>query len=562
MAFRGGGQGDGKNAGPNQDEVDAALQQLFKAYDLDESGELSRDEFLKIEMRLCFEAGEVFHEDAEMAKITIADTDNSGKVDYEEFRDRQLRTFSENGLTKAQIIAHLQEHAKHVFQERVKMGPRFHAGIRQALKKIFHLYDTSGDGALSPEEWIAAQKLVAMEISDDIDESWIDEAAFGAADENGDGFLQMHEFLEASFSMFEGVKRRSDELLATLNRVVTVLEAKRNEDVKETQLLSILMQTAAKITFQPPHDAWQDEPTEEDQDKNTTAWEEKLQIRLPLHLTTVEEVHAILRLSLHLPADTMMAAYFLGPSQAGESGSSRAVSLLRGERKGEGNIASAMDYLSKVNAAPRLFVKNMRKKPAKLVRQQRAFLEERESLLAKRSGSCWGLDWETQIVGEGSMCPPRPMVVQVGDAVVVEVPQSDEQGEYRYVSTVYMDKTDVLSKPVDENIEPKKSKKKKSAAPVADPLLQLTFVGLKEGKCTMFVEVSWEDQEEKLASAHKLVAPVAENTVARIGPIEVDVQKGGGAPASKDKGAAPFQWWNGEKWSAKKGPAKRKGKKK
>ena len=35
-------------------------QELFKAYDLDESGELTRDEYLGIEMRLSFEEGKVF----------------------------------------------------------------------------------------------------------------------------------------------------------------------------------------------------------------------------------------------------------------------------------------------------------------------------------------------------------------------------------------------------------------------------------------------------------------------------------------------------------------------
>jgi len=87
-------------------------------------------------------------------------------------------------------------------------------------------------------------------------------------------------------------------------------------------------------------------------------------------------------------------------------------------------------------------------------------------------------------------------------------------------------------------------------------------VGLKEGKCVMFVDVSWEDQEEKLAKDKNLIVPVPGNSCARIGPIEVEVQKP--PPPSKDSktaAAAPaggMVWWNGEKWSNKKGPAKRK----
>eukprot|EP00929_Paragymnodinium_shiwhaense_P056428 TRINITY_DN28234_c0_g2_i1.p1 TRINITY_DN28234_c0_g2~~TRINITY_DN28234_c0_g2_i1.p1 ORF type:complete len:554 (+),score=149.31 TRINITY_DN28234_c0_g2_i1:185-1846(+) len=545
------------------DDIEALMKELFKAYDLDESGSLTRSEFMKVEMRLAFEAGEVFHEEAESAKMSIADKDKSGTLDFEEFRERQLRSFSEAGMHKSEIIHFLKEQTRRTLSERVKMGPRYHAGIRQALKRIFHLYDVSGDGALSPEEWIAAQKVVALEISDEIDEDWISEGAFQAADENGDGVLQMDEFLEASFCMFEGVKRRSDELLVTLQRVVAVLEQRGKGKVQETNPLAIFVQSGDQIPFQPPHSAWQDEPTQEDETRNAQAWKEVGSVTVPLNLCTVEEVASIIRLKTDMDPATWLSIFYQGPPPDGPGGI-RPVTLMRGQRPGEGNVQGALEYLAKPNAPDRLYVKNKRKKPAKLSRIQRAFLEERDTLLASRSNSGvkWGLDWETQLVGEGMLLPPRPLMVALGDSVVVEVPETDDGGEYRYVSNVYMDGTDVLSKPVDENIIPKASKKKKKGpAASSDPLLQLTFVPLKEGKCVFFVEVSWEDQEEKLAAVHGLTAPVAENTVARIGPIEVEVTKTPFEQRGKDKEGA-FQWWNGEKWSAKKGPAKKKGKKK
>mmetsp|Transcript_53878 Transcript_53878/g.138786 ORF Transcript_53878/g.138786 Transcript_53878/m.138786 type:complete len:122 (-) Transcript_53878:165-530(-) len=121
-----------------------------------------------------------------------------------------------------------------------------------------------------------------------------------------------------------------------------------------------------------------------------------------------------------------------------------------------------------------------------------------------------------------------------------------------------MDRNDVLSKPCHEHIEPKKSKKKKKVAAEPDALLQLTFVAVKEGKVVLFVDTSWEDQEEKMASTQRLTTPSPDNSVARIGPIEVEIRK----PVGKVE-AGLFQWWNGEKWSLKKGPAKKKkGKKK
>merc|ERR1712224_922159 len=112
---------------------------------------------------------------------------------------------------------------------------------------------------------------------------------------------------------------------------------------------------------------------------------------------------------------------------------------------GEGNVREALEYLAKSNAVRKIYVKNRRTRPQKLTRQPKAFLEERDALLAKRTGHCWGLDWETQLVGDGELLPPRPLQISLGDALIIEVPQSDEQGEYRYVSNAYMDRIDVLS---------------------------------------------------------------------------------------------------------------------
>lgn len=545
------------SSGGSQDDVESAMWALFRAYDLDESGELTRDEFLKIEMRLCFEAGEVFHEDAETAKMTLADRDRSGTLDYEEFRERQLRTYHEMGLTRQEIVSLINDHRKRTLAERVKMGPRYHALIRQTLKRIFSLFDVSGDGFLSPEEWIAAQKIVAMEIGDDIDESWIDEAAFNAADLNGDGVLEESEFLEASFSMFEGVKRRTDAILVSLERIVASLERERGSDRRETRPLDIYVQARERPEFQPPHAAWQDEPTEAEMDKNQEEWNLAGTVAVPLSVQTVDEVAAIIRLMLRIPHDMWISIFFIGPTP---DGGSRPVTLLRGERPGEGNVTQAMDYLSKPNATHKLYIKNVRKRPARLTRQPRCFLEERDAVLSRRTGTIWGLDWETQLVGDGVRLPPRPLVVHVGDAVVIEVPQTDDHGEYRYVSSCFMDKTDVLSKPVDENVVIKVKKKKKNAsAPEPDPLLQLTLVALREGTCVFFVDVGWEDQEEKLARTHRLTAPCIENTVARVGAIEVEVHaKAANTTSSKDN-KPQLVWWNGEKWSNKKGPAKKKG---
>lgn len=539
------------------DDVELACEALFRAYDVDESGSISREEYVAIEMRMAYEEGQVFMSDSAASRMTLTDRDQSGYLDYQEFRERVMTSYSEAGLSKEECLEQMKDQTKKALLERAKMGPRYHAGIRQVLRNIFSLFDVSGDGMLSPEEWISAQKTVAMEVGDDdLDEGWVDEQAFQAADTDGNGVLDLDEFLEASFSMFEGVKKRTENILATLVRIEKVLMQQRTGGRKETLPLTVYLQTAEKPEFQPPSMAWQDEPDAEDGTKNADAWTPFGEVCLPLNLTTAEDVASLLRLHLKLTPDQWISVFFLGPAMG--EGKTRPVTLLRGEKASEGNTQAMLQYLSKPNAEQKLFVKNVRKRPSRLSRQPRAFLEERDQLFAQRTGACWGLDWETQLVGDGEKLPPRPMMMQVGETLIIEVPQTDEAGEYRYVASAFMDKTDVLGKPVNEIIEVKtKKKKKKSAGPEPDPLLQLTFVALKEGKCVLFVDVSWEDQEEKLCSTKGLAAPCAENTIARIGPIEVDVQKSGG---KHDPNV--MQWWNGEKWTNKKGPAKKKGKKK
>jgi len=541
----------------SQDEVDEALRKLFNAYDLDESGVLSRDEFLAIEMRLAFESGEVYKGDAGQARMTLADADSSGTLDFEEFRERFLTSYTEQGMGRMDIIEHATRQTKTALTERARMGPRYHAGIRQVLRQIFDLFDASGDGNLSPEEWISAQKLVAGEVSDTLDAGWVDEDGFAAADTNGDGVLDLEEFLEASFTMFEGVSTRADVILGTLQRCAKVLIAARNEGRKETPPISIFVQASQRPEFQPPHIAWQDEGTMDDPEKNASKWVRTNEVAIPLNVATAEDVAALVRMVLKLPVDTWLSMYYIGRC---EKEGPRPVQHVRGAKPGEGNISAMLQYFTKPNADLRLYIKNQRKRPSKLSRQPRAFLEERDQLLARRVGQCWGLDWETQLVGMGNLLPPRPLTIKTGDALVIEVPQTSDGGDYAYATSVFMDATEVLSKPVDENIEPKKSKKKKKkSAGEEDALMQLTFVGLQPGKCTLFADMSWEDQEEKLAVTKRITMPCHENSVARIGPIEVEVVEAKSA-AKGEQGT--FVWWNGEKWSNKKGPAKKKGKKK
>lgn len=529
-----------------ENPVLAACRALFEAYDIDESGELSRQEYLQIETRLAFEKGEVFNEKTTAAQITLADKDSSGQIDFHEFQTRNLRTLTELGMTEAEMIAHFSSMTRMALEERAKMGPRYHAGIRQMLKKIFRLYDVSGDGVLSPDEWVTAQKIIAAELNDDMDEGWIEEAAFLAADENGDGVVQFSEYMEASFSMFEGLKQRTDQIFADLQKVQKALE--RSKPETEPANVEIMLQAEDAKTFVSPLMATCG---------SDGAWLSGPSVRLPGNLKTAEEVSELVRLSLRIPAASWISLYFIGPTTDKPLAP---VTLLR-----DSNAEEAVDYLAKPQAQQRLFVKNSRQRPTRLSHQPSVWLEEADAIMSRRTGESLAFDWETQLLGAAKgKLPPMPLPITIGDAVMVEVPSTQGSGQYSFATKAYMDATQVLSAPVEAVVEVKAKKKKKKKAPDAGPApdapVQLNFVGLKEGKCVLFVEISWEDQEEKLCATQGVEQPCAENSIYRIGPIEVDVQKPESRiSGSKDKTAPPIRWWTGDKWANKKaGPAKKK----
>merc|ERR1712087_354054 len=132
-----------------------------------------------------------------------------------------------------------------------------------------------------------------------------------------------------------------------------------------------MAQVDEKPEFQPPRIAWQDCSTSAEPDKSSDAWSVVAEIKLPLNLQTAEDVAGLLRLSLSLPADTWISVFFLGAPRDADK---RPVTLLRGERPGEGNVTSMLQYLTKPHCIPKLFIKNHRKRPAKLTKQPRAFL--------------------------------------------------------------------------------------------------------------------------------------------------------------------------------------------
>merc|ERR1719353_994560 len=151
--------------------LDNALKELFDAYDVDQCGYISKDIWFKIEMALAFDRGDEYDIAAQSASFNHFDIENTGQISFHEFRDRQLRAYTNDALSVEVMIKKTQQEVLNTYAERRRLGPRFAPEIRQLLLKLFRAYDT-----------------------------------------NGDGLIQIAEYLEGNFRMFEGSTRTNEQI--------------------------------------------------------------------------------------------------------------------------------------------------------------------------------------------------------------------------------------------------------------------------------------------------------------------------------------------------------------
>lgn len=102
-------------------------------------------------------------------------------------------------------------------------GPRHHLGIEEALKRVFHLFDTDDSGELSLEEFEEVAMLVALEVGEELDEDGL-----AVADKNGDGTLSLDEFFDYTISMFESAGFDIDALELVLDGLARRQEQSRD----------------------------------------------------------------------------------------------------------------------------------------------------------------------------------------------------------------------------------------------------------------------------------------------------------------------------------------------
>jgi len=140
------------------------LLQTFKALDLDNDGQLTKEELKQGYVKIMGMSNELAEEEAEKTMRTL-DTNKSGSIDYSEFVNA---TIGRNNLL-----------------------------TKERLEAAFKIFDKNGDGRISAEEMrFLFNEGKTQGIPEEIWNKWIDEV-----DKNSDGGINLEEFKDMMFSL-------------------------------------------------------------------------------------------------------------------------------------------------------------------------------------------------------------------------------------------------------------------------------------------------------------------------------------------------------------------------
>jgi Ca2+-binding EF-hand superfamily protein len=549
------------------DKLQGALRQVFDAYDLGETGQISARDFIKLEIRHGFELGDISRIWEATPRLTKADQANNGHLTFDEFCQCRLRAYqngsrarshpvrgkaawapSQQGLTQCAL-----EEAERTLQERERMGPRYHPGIRRALKELFceinmsdpDKYDNFDPAyKLSPAQWVLAHAhLVKTNDSkyptpcSSIVQPWFSEESFAKADTNKDGLLQRDEFLNLSFDVLEKACQRDIKTaLSVTQEILQRLSTRLSRDKSLEK--SVAVECHQSRIFQPPHSSRRGD--------NTGSYAYMGMLQIPSNVVDLEDLLGLLRLYLKLPKYTWFSVFF-------RSAKHGHASIIAHHEDVRSMLAALTDH----NSDHTLYVKNFRTAPKDLEIQipqpcdDKSFEERMERNFL--SGRRWGLDWETQLCGAGCNAPIfTPFAI--GDVLIIRIPESGSL-RYNISVTVYMDQPVAVSSPYLETAakmaESEKNKRGKRGAASLEPkspqegapakngrrnmladknASQLLFVAQREGTCRLFIELSWENVEEEVSRhpSHysQCQCPAGEVSVGRIGPLFLEVKPG------------------------------------
>ncbi len=286
--------------------------------------------------------------------------------------------------------------------------------------------------------------MVETECDAYLTEKWTGERAFQAADTNKDGMIQFEEFVSFSLPLLDATfGRKTNEALQLLKKVCS----------RERRTLSFTVKVPLFLphppyTFQAPTLARHSDCHFYHADD----------LELPSSITNLPDLLALLRLKLKLVGMSFSAFWQVSEPEksldllASENGSTILITLFDAMAKATAPAAA--------NAA--IYIKNIRPKPVQL--QEVHHQELQLNCLCPHVhplGMRWHLDWNSHLIGHGRgpLRLPHNFTIGIGDALVLQLPNEESGIAWK----VFMTDDGILSKPLLEQVQVVKGKKKTKA---------------------------------------------------------------------------------------------------
>lgn len=450
--------------------LEAAMLEVFRAYDMDDSGAVSFKEFLQIEIRMALELGDARRIASAQAQMSIANRLHAGgsagsktEMSFKEFVRCRLDAYITQMdqepqpwvLSRRELASKAREEAARTMEIRTRMGLRYNAAVRAGLSNLFRLINVSGGPGITPWEWTLGRRML-KHCSPELLDRWITPNNFASVDTDKDGYMQLCEFFEVSLAVLsEAYENDAEAIVAMLGNVNCGGTLCIPEQVGFTNSVRVYLQPhegRRAPHFCTPQETWRWN------DQGVGIFERRPDMLLPASHPepegAAEELLSLLGLHLRIPSGCLFDAFLAGGEGGGadsDSGDHRRPLLLApGADCGE----ELARRLAAGAAGHAIYVKNFRDAPKALAEEEPEQVQGRTDLRGLLTGQLWCLDWQVHTSSSRRPLPDEPLLAP-GDALVITVP-SNVCGEgtdvevvpYPIGYKVYMEGSSVLSKPI------------------------------------------------------------------------------------------------------------------